>query len=199
MSGYGTNALHFLIEVILDLYAMVIVLRFLMQAVRADYYNPVSQFVVKVTNPVLVPLRRGIPSIAGYDTASLAFAIAVLFVKLLLLNAISSRGLPISWTNQLLQNAGALPLLALAGIELLALIINIFLFAIIVHVVLSWISPGGVNPIASLLYSLTQPILRPIQRYVPPIGGLDLSPLVAIIGLQLLKMLILPPLVNLLV
>lgn len=198
MSGYGTNALHFLIKVILDLYATVIVLRFLMQAVRADYYNPVSQFVVRVTNPVLVPLRRGIPSIAGYDTASLAFAIAVLFIKLLLINAIT-RGLPIPWTNELLLNAGALPLLALAVIETIALIINIFFFAIILHVVLSWISPGGHNPIASLLYSLTQPVLKPIQRYVPPIGGLDLSPLVAIIGLQLLKMLLLPPLANLLV
>ena len=81
MSGYGTNALHFLIEVIFDLYAMVIVLRFLMQSVRADYYNPVSQFVVKVTNPVLVPLRRLIPSVAGHDAASLVFAIGVLFLR----------------------------------------------------------------------------------------------------------------------
>ncbi len=197
MSGYGTNALQFLVEAVFDLYVMVIVLRFLMQAVRADYYNPVSQFVVKVTNPVLVPLRRAIPSVAGHDTASLVFAIAVLFIKLLLLLGIGARGVGIAGSVVYLQNAGIVTLLALSAIELIALIINIFFFAIIVHVVLSWISQGP-NPIASLLFSLTQPILRPIQRFVPPIGGLDLSPVVAIIGLQLLKLLILPPLLHLL-
>ncbi|MDH3716397.1 MAG: YggT family protein [Gammaproteobacteria bacterium] len=198
MSGYGTNALQFLIEAVFDLYAMIIVLRFLMQSVRADYYNPVSQFVVKVTNPVLVPLRRLVPSVAGHDTASLVFAIAVLFVKLAILYAAGARGVGIAGSVVFLQNAGIMTLLALAGIELVALIINIFFFAIIVHVVLSWISQGGHNPIASLLFSLTQPILKPVQRFVPPIGGLDLSPVVAIIGLQLLKLLILPPLLALL-
>ena len=198
MSGYGTNALQFLIEAIFDLYVMIIALRFLMQAVRADYYNPVSQFVVKVTNPVLVPLRRIIPSVAGHDAASLVFAIAVLFLKLLLLHSVGTRGVGIAGSVVYLQNAGIVTLLALAGIELVALIINIFFFAIIVHVVLSWISQGGSNPIALLLFSLTQPILKPIQRFVPPIGGLDLSPVVAIIGLQLLKLLILPPLLALL-
>jgi YggT family protein len=198
VSGYGTNALQFLIEAVFDLYAMVIVLRFLMQSVRADYYNPVSQFVVKVTNPVLVPLRRLIPSVAGHDAASLVFAIGVLFLKLAILSVIGARGVGIAGSVVFLQNAGIVTLLALAGIELVALMINIFFFAIIVHVVLSWISHGGPNPIASLLFSLTQPILRPIQRFVPPIGGLDLSPVVAIIGLQLLKLLILPPLLALL-
>jgi len=198
VSGYGTNALQFLIEAVFDLYAMIIVLRFLMQSVRADYYNPVSQFVVKVTNPVLVPLRRLVPSVAGHDTASLVFAIAVLFVKLAILYAAGARGVGIAGSVVFLQNAGIMTLLALAGIELVALIINIFFFAIIVHVVLSWISQGGHNPIASLLFSLTQPILKPVQRFVPPIGGLDLSPVVAIIGLQLLKLLILPPLLALL-
>ena len=198
MSGYGTNALQFLIEAIFDLYAMVIVLRFLMQSVRADYYNPVSQFVVKVTNPVLVPLRRLIPSVAGHDAASLVFAMGVLFLKLTILSAVGARGIGIAGSVMFLQNAGIVTLVALAGIELVALVINIFFFAIIVHVVLSWISQGAHNPIASLLFSLTQPILKPIQRFVPPIGGLDLSPVVAIIGLQLLKLLILPPLLALL-
>lgn len=198
MSGYGTNALQFLIEAVFDLYAMVVVLRFLMQAVRADYYNPVSQFVVKATNPVLVPLRRTVPSVAGHDTASLLFALAVLFLKLILLAGVGARGIGIAGSVVYLQNAGVGSLLALAGIELIALIINIFFFAIIVNVVLSWISQGGHNPIASLLFSLTQPVLKPIQRFVPPIGGLDLSPVVAIIGLQLLKLLILPPLLALL-
>ena len=198
MSGYGTNALQFLVEAIFDLYVMIVVLRFLMQAVRADYYNPVSQFVVKATNPVLVPLRRVIPSIAGHDAASLVFAITVLFLKLALLHAIGARNIGVAGSVVYLQNAGIVTLLALAGIELVALVINIFFFAIIVHVVLSWISQGGHNPIAALLFSLTQPILKPIQRFVPPIGGLDLSPVVAIIGLQLLKLLILPPLLQLL-
>jgi len=198
VSGYGTNAMQFLVEAIFDLYVMVIALRFLMQAVRADYYNPVSQFVVKVTNPVLVPLRRIIPSVAGHDAASLVFAIGVLFAKLILLHAVGARGIGIAGSVVYLENAGIVTLIALAGIEFVALIINIFFFAIIVHVVLSWISQGGHNPIASLLFSLTQPILKPIQRFVPPIGGLDLSPVVAIIGLQLLKLLILPPLLALL-
>ncbi len=198
MSGYGTNAVQFLVEAIFDLYAMVVVLRFLMQSVRADYYNPVSQFVVKVTNPVLVPLRRLIPSVGGQDIASLVFAFGVLFLKLLLLYAIGAQGVGLAGSVVYLQNAGLVALLMLAAIELVALVINIFFFVIIVQVVLSWVSPGGHNPVASLLFSLTQPVLKPIQRFVPPIGGLDLSPVVAIIGLQLLKLLILPPLLALL-
>jgi len=169
-----------------------------MQSVRADYYNPVSQFVVKVTNPVLVPLRRLIPSVGGQDIASLVFAFGVLLLKLLLLYAIGAQGVGLAGSVVYLQNAGLVALLMLAAIELVALVINIFFFVIIVHVVLSWVSPGGHNPVASLLFSLTQPVLKPIQRFVPPIGGLDLSPVVAIIGLQLLKLLILPPLLALL-
>ncbi len=198
MSGYGSNALQFLIETLFDLYVMVVALRFMMQAVRADYYNPVSQFVVKATNPLLVPLRRVIPGVAGQDLASLALAVAVLLAKLLLLQAIGARGVAVGGSVLFLQTAGVGALAWIACVDLVALLINIVFFAIIIQVILSWVAPGTHNPVASLLFALTQPVLRPIQRVVPPIGGLDLSPLVAIIALQLLKMLLLPPLLALL-
>ncbi len=198
MSGYGSNALQFLIETLFDLYVMVVALRFMMQAVRADYYNPVSQFVVKATNPLLVPLRRVIPGVAGQDLASLALAVTVLLAKLLLLQAIGTRGVAVGGSVIFLQTAGVGALVWIACVDLVALLINIVFFAIIIQVILSWVAPGTHNPVASLLFALTQPVLRPIQRVIPAIGGLDLSPLVAIIALQLLKMLLLPPLLALL-
>jgi len=185
--NYGANALRFLIETAFDLYAVVVALRFLLQAVRADFYNQLSQFVVKATNPPLVPLRRIIPGLGGQDIASLVLGAAVLFLKLLLLQLMVT-GAP----------GNVLVLLPLACIELLDLFINILFYAIILHVILSWVAPDTYNPVALLLFSLTQPVLRPIQRVVPPMAGLDLSPLVALVGLQLLRMLLIAPLLDLL-
>lgn len=180
--NYLTDPLVFLIQVVFGLYTLVVMLRFLLQLVRADFYNPLSQFVVKVTSPLLRPLRKVIPGLGGLDLSSLFLAWLVKSVELLLIYLVSGFGLLV------------VQALVLAIPELLELTINIFLFSILILVVLSWISPVGHNPAVSLLSDLTAPIMEPVRRRMPPMGGLDLSPMVVMVGLILLKMLLVPPL-----
>jgi YggT family protein len=178
--NYYTNPLEFLISTLFSLYILAVMLRFLLGAVRADFYNPISQFLVRITNPLLVPLRRVIPGIGKFDTAAL---VLLLILQLLSLAAIVLlRG----------GNILSITLLAAAVIEIIVLMINVFIFAIFVQVILSWINPGAYNPVNALLNSLTSPVLSPIQRLIPPVSGMDLSPLFALIGLQVLKMLFVP-------
>ena len=184
-SSYVTNPLEFLINTLFSLYIMAVLLRFLLAVVRADFYNPVSQFLVKVTNPPLLPMRRIIPSAGRVDTSALLLMLLLQMAALGLIALL--RGSEIS--------VGALLILSFA--ELLTLLLNIFLFAILIQVIMSWINPGAYNPAVSLLYSLTEPVLGPCRRLVPPFSGIDLSPLVALIAIQLAKMLLLPPLYQL--
>jgi len=179
-STYLTNPLEFLITTLFSLYILAVMLRFLLGAVRADFYNPVSQFLVRITNPVLVPMRKVIPSIGKYDTAALLLLLLLQILSLLLI--VMLRGTSVS-----------IPVLLLyAIVELVLLLINIFIFSILVQVILSWINPGTYTPIGALLHNITSPVLAPIQRIIPPVGGIDLSPLFALIGLQVIKMLIHP-------
>ncbi len=184
-SNYLANPATFLVQVTFGLYALVVILRFLLQVVRADFYNPLSQFVVKLTSPLVTPLRRIIPSAGKLDLSSLLLAWLVKAIELLLVLWIGGRGLHF-----------AAPLL-LAIPELLSLIINVFLFATIILAILSWFAPSGYNPAIALLSSLTEPLLQPVRRLLPPAGGMDFSPMVLIIALMLLKMLLIPPIEHL--
>lgn len=183
MSGsYFTNPLIFLIQTLFGLYIALVVIRFLLQWARADFYNPLSQFVVKVTSPVLRPLRAVIPSLGGMDTASIVLAWLLKTVELALLAAV--------------LGLSAFPLGALFWSipALIELIFNIFLFAVLIRVVLSWVNPDPYNPAVGLITRITDPIMRPAQRALPPISGIDLSPMLVMIGLVLLEMLLVPPL-----
>ena len=180
--SYLTNPLVFLIQVIFGAYIMVVMLRFLLQLVKADFYNPVSQFVIKVTSPPLRPLRRIIPGIGGVDVSSIVLMWILKSLELALIMVIGGLG------------TSLLPALAWSIPELISLFINVFLFAILIQVIISWVNPGGYNPIIGLLNSITEPLLGPARRIVPPISVLDLSPMLVMIGLMLLKMLLLPPL-----
>lgn len=180
-SGYLQTPLIFLIQVLFGAYVFVIMLRFLLQLVRADFYNPISQFTVKATTPVLKPLRRIIPGLGGIDIASIVLMLILLMLQQSLIMLVSGLGL-----NPLLALAQAVP-------ELVGLFINFFLFAVLIQVILSWVSPGNYNPAIALLNKLTNPILQPARRIIPSMGGLDLSPMVVMIGLTLLKMLLVPP------
>jgi YggT family protein len=179
-SSYLTNPLEFLITTLFSLYILAVMLRFLLGAVRADFYNPVSQFLVRITNPVLAPMRKLIPSAGKYDTAALLLMLLLQIISLVLM--VLLRGSSVS----------IMALLLFAVAELVLLLINIFIFSILVQVILSWINPGTYTPVGALLHSLTNPVLAPIQRIIPPVAGIDLSPLFALIGLQVLKMLIHP-------
>ena len=179
--GYLAQPAVFLVKVLFGLYATLVVLRFLLQLVRADFYNPLSQFIVKATRPLLNPLRRIIPGISGIDIASLVLAWFVITLEQLAILALAGTGF---------QPAGA-ALLAIP--ELITLFINVFLFAILIQVIISWINPGSYNPAIGLIHSLTEPLLAPIRRRMPNMGGLDLSPMVVMLGLVLLEMLLIPP------
>jgi len=184
-SAYLTNPLIFLVQVLFGAYILAVLLRFLLQWFRADFYNPISQFIVKVTTPVLHPLRRIIPGVGGIDFSSIVLLWLLKTVELTLTLLMASGSF-----NPLGALLWSIP-------ALIALLINVFIFAILIQVVISWVNPGAYNPATSLLYSLTEPLLRPARRLIPPIGGLDLSPMAAMIGLYLLQMLLLPPLIML--
>jgi len=180
-AGYLAQPAIFLVKVVFGLYATLVVLRFLLQLTRADFYNPLSQFIVKATKPLLNPLRRVIPGVSGIDVASLVLAWFVLTLEQLAILALAGAGF---------QLAGA-ALLAIP--ELISLFINVFLFAILIQVIISWINPGSYNPAIGLIHSITEPLLAPVRRRMPNMGGLDLSPMIVMIGLVVLEMLLIPP------
>jgi YggT family protein len=182
MNGYLTNPLIFLIEISIGLYILAVMLRFLLQWVHADFYNPLSQFIVRITNPLLKPLRRIIPGFGGIDWASIILVLLLIAIKLLLVFAVRGRLLPLA----------ALAPLTLA--ELISLFLGIFTFTILIQVIISWVAPNQYNPAVVLLHQLNEPLLRPMRRLLPPLGGLDLSPMLALVLIQLSKMLLLPPL-----
>jgi len=179
--SYVGNAATFLIETLVGLYILIVMLRFLLQLARADFYNPVSQFIVKATQPPLAPLRRLIPGIAGLDLAAVVFMFVLKFAELWLITAL------LGMTPQ----TGGLAMLSVA--ELLGLAINVYLFSILIQVIISWVNPGMYNPVMGLLHSLNEPLLAPARRLIPPISGLDLSPIAVIIVLQLASMLAVAP------
>lgn len=175
-------ALFFVIKTLLDLYLLVYLLRFLLQWARADFHNPLSQFILCITDPVVRPLRRVVPGWKGLDLSSL--------VALLLLQLLVTAMLMYLATGAL---ASAGMLLYYAVLRIIIGAIRLYFFAILAHVIISWVSPGHWNPLISILHSLTRPLLQPVRRVVPPIGGLDLSPLFVLIGLQALLILLRMP------
>ena len=179
---YISDPIIFLMDTVFSFYILAVVLRFLLQWVGGDFYNPISQFLVKITHPPLRVLRRYIPAVGKVDTSSIVFIIALqMFSDLITLTL---KGIPFSFA--------ALTLLSIS--QLISLVINVFVFAVFARALLSWINPGSFNAASNLLYSITEPLLVSCRRLIPDIGGIDLSPLFVLVGLQLAKMLIIPPL-----
>jgi YggT family protein len=178
---YVGNAATFLIETLFGLYILIVMLRFLLQWARADFYNPISQIILKVTQPPLAPLRRFIPGVAGLDLAAVVFMLVLKFVEKWLV--IGLLGIP--------PQIGGIAMLSIA--ELLGLLLLVFKISILIQVIISWVNPGMHNPVMGLLHSLNEPLLAPARRVIPPISGLDLSPIAVIIFLQLVSMLAVAP------
>ena len=183
-SQYFSNPVIFLIEIASSLYLLAIMLRFLFQIVRADFYNPLSQFIVKITQPAIKPLRRLVPSTGSIDMSSVLLMMVIQMITLAVIGMLQTGN----------GDFGFFYLLFAALAELVSLTINIFLVALLAQVVLSWVNPGAYNPTIGLLFSLNEPLLRRVRKVVPTAGGFDFSSLVVLIGLQLLKMLLIPPL-----
>ncbi len=181
-STYISDPIIFLLDTVFSFYILAVVIRFLLQWVGGDFYNPISQFLVKITHPPLRFLRRYIPAVGRIDTSSIVFIIGLqMFSDLITLTL---KGIPFSFA--------ALILLSIS--QLISLLINVFVFAVFARALLSWVNPGTFNAASNLLYSITEPLLAACRRMIPNIGGIDLSPLIVLIGLQLAKMLIIPPL-----
>jgi YggT family protein len=184
MGNYAGNAGVFLIQTLFGLYLVAVMLRFLLQMTRADFYNPVSQFLVKITNPPLIPMRRLIPGLIGIDMAAVVLLIIIQAVELVLVGLVQGYSL------------GIAGLLVLTVAELINLLLNIYFFTILIQVILSWVNPGGYNPAISLLYSLNEPILSRARRLIPPISGFDLSPIVVFIGIKLIQIVLVAPIAD---
>ncbi|WP_207284078.1 YggT family protein [Pseudomonas sp. FW300-N2F2] len=178
MIGLNTAAVYVL-QTLGSLYLLIVLLRFVLQLVRANFYNPLCQFIVKATQPLLKPLRRIIPSLFGLDMSSLVLAILVqlALMALTLLLTYGTTGNP-------------LQLLIWSLIGVTALFLKIFFFAMIISVILSWVAPGSHNPGAELVNQICEPALAPFRRLLPNLGGLDISPILAFMVLKLIDMLV---------
>lgn len=174
----SANAFSYLVGTLLDLYITAIMLRLLLQWVRADFYNPVCQFLVKVTNPVLIPLRRVIPAIGRLDTAAVVLMLVLELLSVWIVSRIAASPLN-------------LPGMAVFSVtKLLSTLLVTYFFLIIANVILSWVASGARHPVIPLVYQLTEPVLRPFRRLIPPIAGIDLSPVFALIGIRFLLLLL---------
>ncbi|MBW7982965.1 YggT family protein [Enterobacillus tribolii] len=165
----------FLVKTIIDLYAMILLLRVWMQWARTDFYNPLAQFVVRLTQPIIGPLRRVIPALGPIDTASLLVAFILMTIKYPLLLLIQSGEITFSAYNLLF---GLISLVKTAG--------YLVFWAIIVRAIMSWVSQGR-SPLDYVLHQLTEPLMAPVRRIIPAMGGLDFSAMVVILVLYLLN------------
>jgi YggT family protein len=184
MSGPFSNAAIFLVNTLFDLYVFILGIRIILVWSRVNYFNPVSQFIVKLTGFIITPIRRILPNVLHIELATLLFMFIIEMVKFALIGFVSL-GTP--------QIEG---LIILAIADMLKTILTIFFYAILLQAVLSWIRPGP-SPLNELLTQMTNRILRPIQRVIPPVGGFDISPIPALIGFQLLIILVVTPLFTL--
>jgi YggT family protein len=176
--GILIQILSYLIDTFGGLFYWAVLLRFLLQVARADFYNPISQALVRITNPVLKPLRKVIPGLWGLDMAALVLAIAVKFTLLLVLTLLH----------------GAMPnllaVLLIAVLHCAVTIVNIYFLVMIGAIITSWVAQGSYNPMVVLINQLAEPIMGPFRRIVPPLGGLDLSPMIAFAALYILQILL---------
>jgi len=179
---YFNQAGQFLLQVVFGFYIVAVLLRFLLQWARADFYNPLVQVLVKLTNPPLLPLRRFIPGYRGLDMAAVVLMLLLQLLELLLMAWLFGRSITLPG------------LLVLALAELFGLVVDVLFWAVLVQAIMSWFNPDYRQPLVRLLQQLTEPVLSPARRLLPPISGLDLSPLLVIIALQLSKILLVAPL-----
>lgn len=170
-------ALVFVINTLLGLYTAGVMLRFLMQQVRADFYNPLAQAVVKATNPLLLPLRRVIPAWGKIDSAALVLMLVVQFANVLLVMWVAS--MPYTWGYLIFWTI----------LKLIFILVNLYFFSILMEAVISWLGQGR-SPLDGLLRPVNAPLLRPARRLLPPTSGLDFSPLLVMLVLQVINLLL---------
>lgn len=167
-----TQALYFVVKTLAQLYLLLLLLRFWLPMLRADFRNPIAQGILRFTSPLVIPVRRIVPPIGRLDTSTIMVAYVLEFLLVLVLLAI--RGLSVDTTSIAIT----------AILELAILSLNLFFFVILIKVILSWVAPHNYNPITVLLNTMAEPVLRPFRRVIPAVGGIDISPIFAIILLK---------------
>ena len=179
MGNSATNAIVFIVNSLAQLYLLVLLLRLLLPWIRINFNNPISQAILRLTSPLVLPVRRLLPPIGRVDTATLVVAFGIQYLAILIIMWILGRTPAIA------------PIAVTSIVNLVILTINLFIFAIIIRIVLSWLGAGGsYNPALAIIDAITEPVLRPFRRRIPPIGGLDISPIFAIILLSALAILV---------
>jgi YggT family protein len=173
------SALIFIVDTLLSLALFVVLARLLLQWARADFRNPVAQAIVRLTNPLILPLRRILPPIGKVDTASVVAVVLVAIIKVGILLALRGYGSP-----------GVELWVQSVAVELVQALLRTYFYAILLYALLSLIAPGGYSPLQSVLASVCEPVLRPFRRLIPPIAGIDLSPLWAVIAIQAILLLL---------
>ena len=168
--------LGYLIQTALSLYMVAMLLRFLLQLVKADFYNPISQFLVKITNPLVIPLRRVIPGIGGLDLASLLLAVLLQVLAIVALMLLNGLGMP-----------NPLMLVVWSILGIVGLLVNIYFFALLAMIILSWVAAGSGNPAIALLHQITEPVMAPFRKILPAMGGLDFSPILVFILINVIQ------------
>ncbi|MCP1728392.1 YggT family protein [Natronospira proteinivora] len=172
--------LSFLVNTLISLYTLAVLLRFVLQKLRADYYNPLSQLVIRATDPVMKPLHRVMPAWRGFDLAAILLMLVLQAINILLLALIQSR----------LGVLDPIQLPFYAALKIIHLSIMLFIFTILIQVIVSWLSPGNPNPVLGAIWQLNRPLLQPVRRLMPDLGGIDLSPMLVIIFLFFLNLLL---------
>ncbi|MBK6287833.1 MAG: YggT family protein [Gammaproteobacteria bacterium] len=172
------EVLRYLTQTVFGIYIFAVLLRLLLQLARADFYNPISQFVVKLSNPLVLPLRRVIPSIGRLDSATVLLALMLQFLATIIV--LGLLGVPFGTPNPLI-------VIVWSAVGILSLVVKVYFFAILAMIIFSWIAPHSHHPALALLHQLTEPAMAPLRRLLPPMGGLDLSPILAFVAINVLE------------
>ena len=179
MSGSLIQALIFIIDVFAGLYLLLLLLRFLIPWLRIDFRDPLAQGILKLTSPVVIPVRRFLPAIGRVDTATIVVAFVIQYLVVMIIFLLV--GAPV---------VSALAIAVESVFRLLGLIVNIFMFGILLSIILSWIAPNSHNPAVGIVRAIADPVLRPFRRVIPPMGGFDISPIFALVALGVVRILL---------
>lgn len=174
------NALNeitvYLIQTVIGIYLLIMLMRFVLQLSLADFYNPISQFLVKATNPLVLPMRRVLPARGRFDPASLVLATFIQLISIIAL----------LWMNGINLPSLSL-LLAWSVVAIIGLLVKIYFFALLGTIILSWVAPGTSNPAAYLMHQITEPVMAPFRNALPAMGGLDFSPILVFILINIIQ------------
>ena len=169
MPANVANAIVFVINALTSLYLLVLLLRFWLPWLQADFRNPLAQGILRLTSPLVIPVRRIVPPFGRLDTATVLVAFIIQYIAVLLMLLVVG------------LTPGIVPIAVTAIVKLVVLSINLFVYAIFIRIILSWVAPEAYNPATAIITTLTEPVLRPFRRLLPPMGGFDISPIFAII------------------